>query len=326
MKMTTTKQKGNEKKMKAIVYDKSKYPDILAVRDVEKPVPQDNEVLVKIHAVSLNAADYRSMQMGIIPKRKIFGADIAGRVEDVGKNIKNFKVGDEVFGDIARSGFGGLAEYAVAPERLLALKPSNVSFEDAAAIPMASVTALQALRDLGNIQKGQKVLICGAGGGVGNFAVQLAKYFGAEVTAVCSKENADIVRSIGADTVIDYKKEDFTKSGKHYDLVLAVNGNHSLFAYRRTLTSHGVFVMAGGSLSQLFSTIIFGSLLSIGSKKIRHLSTKHNRKDLELVMKLVEAGKVKPIIDRRYPLDRTAEAMRYLSEGHARGKVIITVI
>ena len=189
-----------------------------------------------------------------------------------------------------------------------------------------AVTALQGLRDLGNIQKGQKVLICGAGGGVGNFAVQLAKYFGAEVTAVCSTENAELVRSIGADYVIDYKKEDFTKSGKHYDLVLAVNGNHSLFAYRRTLTPHGIFVMAGGALAQLFSTIIFGSLLSIGNKKMRHLSTKHNRKDLELVMKLVEAGKVKPIIDRRYSLDQTAEAMRYVSKGHARGKVIITVV
>ncbi len=312
--------------MKAVVYDRRNSPDILAIRDVEKPVPQDNEVLVKIHAVSLNAADYRSMQMGIIPKRKIFGADIAGRVEEVGKNIGNFKVGDEVFGDIARSGFGGLAEYAAAPERLLALKPFNVSFEDAAAVPMAAVTALQALRDLGNIQKGQKVLICGAGGGVGNFAVQLAKYFGAEVTAVCSTENAELARSIGANFVIDYKKEDFTKSGKHYDLVLAVNGNHSLFAYRRILTSHGIFVMAGGALAQLFSTIIFGSLLSIGNKKIRHLSTKHNRKDLELVMKLVEAGKVKPIIDRRYSLDQAADAMRYVSKGHARGKVIITVV
>lgn len=312
--------------MKAVVYDRRNSPDTLAIRDVEKPVPQDHEVLVKIHAVSLNAADYRSMQMGIIPKRKIFGADIAGRVEEVGKNIENFKVGDEVFGDIARSGFGGLAEYAAAPERLLALKPSCVSYEDAAAVPMAAVTALQALRDMGNIQKGQKVLICGAGGGVGNFAVQLAKSFGAEVTAVCSTENAELVRSIGADYVIDYKKEDFTKRGKHYDLVLAVNGNHSLFAYRRTLTSNGVLVMAGGSLAQLFSTILFGSLLSIGSKKIRHLSTKHNRKDLELVMKLVEAGTVKPIIDRRYPLDHTAEAMRYVSKGHARGKVIITVV
>jgi 2-desacetyl-2-hydroxyethyl bacteriochlorophyllide A dehydrogenase len=312
--------------MKAVVYDRRNSPNVLAVREVEIPVPQDNEVLVKIHAVSLNAADYRSMQVGIIPKRKIFGADIAGQVEKVGKNIENFKVGDDVFGDIARAGFGGLAEYAVAPEQFLALKPSNISFEEAAAIPMASVTALQALRDLGNIQKGQKVLICGAGGGVGNFAVQLAKSFGAEVIAVCSTENAEIVRSIGADTIIDYKTEDFTKSGKHYDLVLAVNGNHSLFAYKGILTTHGVIVMAGGSLAQLFSTIIFGSLLSIGNKKIRHLSTKYNRKDLELVTKLVEAGKVKPIIDRRYPLDQTAEAMRYIKKGHARGKVIITVI
>jgi NADPH:quinone reductase-like Zn-dependent oxidoreductase len=312
--------------MKAVVYDKNHSPDVLVVREVEKPVPQDNEVLVKIHAVSINAADYRSMRMGIIPKRRIFGADIAGRVEEAGKNIVNLKVGDEVFGDIASYGFGGFAEYAAAPETLLALKPATVSFENAAAVPMAAVTALQALRDLGSIQEGQKVLICGAGGGVGSFAVQLAKYFGAEVTAVCSPENAELTRSLGADHIIDYSKEDFTKSGNRYDLVLAVNGNHSLSAYKRTLTPHGIFVMAGGALTQLISTILFGSLMSIGSKKIRHLSAKQSSKDLEFVMKLVEEGRVKPVIDRCYPLHETAEAMRYLSKGHARGKVIITII
>ncbi len=312
--------------MKAVVYDKSNSPDVLVVREVEKPVPGDNEVLVKIHAVSINAADYRSMRMGIIPKRKIFGADIAGRIEEAGRNIENLKVGDEVFGDTASYGFGGFAEYAAAPERLLALKPASVSFENAAAVPMAAVTALQALRDLGSIQKGQKVLICGAGGGVGSFAVQLAKYFGAEVTAVCSPENAELTRSLGADHIIDYTKEDFTKSGNCYDLVLAVNGNHSLSAYKRTLTPNGIFVMAGGALTQLISNMVFGSLMSIGSKKMRHLFAKQSTKDLEFVMKLVEEGKVKPIIDRRYPLDETAEAMRYLSKGHARGKVIITIV
>lgn len=259
-------------------------------------------------------------------KGRIFGADIAGRIEEAGRNIENLKVGDEVFGDTASYGFGGFAEYAAAPERLLALKPASVSFENAAAVPMAAVTALQALRDLGSIQKGQKVLICGAGGGVGSFAVQLAKYFGAEVTAVCSPENAELTRSLGADHIIDYTKEDFTKSGNCYDLVLAVNGNHSLSAYKRTLTPNGIFVMAGGALTQLISNMVFGSLMSIGSKKMRHLFAKQSTKDLEFVMKLVEEGKVKPIIDRRYPLDETAEAMRYLSKGHARGKVIITIV
>jgi NADPH:quinone reductase-like Zn-dependent oxidoreductase len=191
---------------------------------------------------------------------------------------------------------------------------------------MASVTALQSLRDLGNIQKGQKVLICGTGGGVGSFAVQLAKYFGTEVTAVCSSENAELARSLGADQVIDYKKEDFTRSGKQYDLVLAINGNHSLSAYKRTLTPHGIFVMAGGALSQIFSAMVFGAFMSIGSRKIRHLSAKQNTKDLEFVIKLVEEGKVKPVIDRSYQLHETAEAMHYVSKGHARGKVIITVV
>lgn len=311
--------------MNAVVYDRSKSGDFLVVREVEKPVPGENEVLVRVHAVSINAADYRSMQMGIIPKRKIFGADIAGRVVEVGKNVNKLNVGDEVFGDIARSGFGGFAEYAAAPERLLALKPTSVSFEDAAAVPMAGVTALQGLRDLGNIQKGQKVLICGTGGGVGTFAVQLAKYFGAEVTGVCSQDNAELTRSIGADHVIDYNKEDFIKNGKRYDLVLAVNGSHSLFAYRRILTPNGTFVMAGGALTQLISNKLFGSLMSIGSKKMRHLSTEQSTKDLDFVMKLVEEGKVKPIIDRRYSLHETAEAMRYIRKGHARGKVVITV-
>ena len=313
------------KKMKAVVYDKRNSPNALVLRDIEKPIPNDNEVLVKIYAVSVNAGDYRSMKMGSIPKRKIFGSDIAGRVEAVGKHINRFAIGDEVFGDISAAGLGGFAEYVVVPEIALALKPAGVTFETAAAVPMAAVTALQALRDKGQTQPGQKVLICGAGGGVGTFSVQLAKYFGAEVTAVCGEKNVKVIQSLGADYVINYKENDFTKSGKYYDLVLAINGNHSLFTYKRLLAPKGIYVMVGGGLSQVFKSLLFGAFLSIGNKKMRSLAAKPNRKDLEFVIGLVEDGKIKPVIDRYYPLRETAEAVRYLNGGHALGKVIIEV-
>lgn len=311
--------------MKAVVYDKTNSPDMLVLREVEKPIPNDNEVLVKIHAVSVNAADYRSMKLRIIPKSKIFGSDIAGRVEAVGKNIKKFKNGDEVFGDIFACGLGGFAEYAAVSESALALKPAGVPFETAAAVPMAAVTALQALRNKGNIQSGQKVLICGAGGGVGTFAVQLAKHFGAEVTAVCGAKNVELVRSLGADHVIDYTKDDFAKSSKPYDIVLAVNGNRPLSAYKRVLASKGIYVMVGGALSQVIKSLLLGAFMSMGSKKMRFLMAKPDAKDLEFIIKLVEEGRINPVIDRRYQLHETAEAVRYLSQGHARGKVVIMV-
>ncbi len=311
--------------MKAVVFDKRNSPDVLEFRDVEKPNPQDNEVLVKIHAVSVNAADYRSMRMGIIPKRKIFGADIAGRVEVVGKDIKKFKTGDEVFGDIAGCGFGGFAEYVAVPERFLARKPARVSFEDAASVPMAAVTALQALRDEGNIQPRQKVLIYGASGGVGTYAVQLAKTFGVEVTAVCSTKNTELAKSLGADYVIDYTKEDIFESGMLFDLLIAVNGNHPLSRYKRALAPKGTCIIVGGALSQVIPSLLFGAFMSIGSKKIRVLAAKASTKDLEFIIKLVEEGKVKPVIDRQYPLQDTAKAIQYLNEGHARGKVVISV-
>ena len=312
--------------MKAVLYDKKSSSETLVIREVEKPSMNDNEVFVKIYAVSINAADVRSMRMGIIPKRKIFGADIAGRVEAVGKKVEKFKIGDEVFGDLSGCGFGGFAEYVAAPESALALKPASVSFEDAAALPMAAVTALQALRDKGDIQPGQKVLICGAGGGVGTFAVQLAKYFGTEVTAVCSANNAELASSLGANYVIDYSKEDFAENGKHYDLVLAVNGNRPLSVYKRKLTPKGIYVLVGGALSQVIKTILFGAFMSLGGKKMQFLAAAPSSKDLEFIMKLVEKGSVRPVIDKRYPFHQTAEAMRYLSQGHARGKVIISVV
>ena len=312
--------------MKAVVYDKRNSPDVLEFRVVEKPNPQDDEVLVKIYAVSINAADYRSMRMGIIPKGRIFGADIAGRVEAAGKDIKKFKTGDEVFGDIASCGFGGFAEFVTVPERFLARKPARVSFEDAAALPMAAVTALQGLRDEGNIQPGQQVLIYGASGGVGTFAIQLAKTFGAEVTAVCSTGNTELARSLGADHIIDYSKEDIFNSSRHFDLIIAVNGKRQLSDYKRALAPKGICVIVGGALSQVIPTLLFGALMSIGGKKIRVLAAKASAKDLKFIMKLVEEGKVKPVIDRQYPLQETAKAMQYLSKGHARGKVIISII
>lgn len=235
--------------MKAVVYHKKGSPEKLIYCDVDKPVPNDNEVLIKIHAVSVNAADYRSMKMGLIPKRRIFGADIAGRVESVGKNITQFKVGDEVMGDLAKFGFGGFAQYVTAPEKALIIKPAKISFEEGAALPMAALTALQALRDKGNIQKGQKVLIVGSAGGVGTFAVQLAKYFDTEITGVCGSNNALQTSSLGADYVIDYTKEDFKNNNKRYNLIVAINGNYPILAYKKNLTPNGIYVMVGGSIS-----------------------------------------------------------------------------
>ncbi len=312
--------------MKAVVYKKMGLSYILENCEVEQPVPTENEVLVKIHAVSINAADYRSMRMGITTKRNIYGADIAGTVEAIGKSVTKFKVGDEVFGDIASRGFGGFAEYAAAPEELLALKPSAVSFETAAAVPMAALTALQALRDRGNIQAGQKVLVYGAGGGVGTFAVQLARVFGAEVTAVCGPGNVELVRSLGADHVVDYVSEDIFKNRSTYDLILAVNGSQALNTYKRALSPGGVLVVAGGALTQIFKTMLFGGLMSTGGKKLRSISAKASAADLEFIIKLVETGKIKAVIARSYPLEQTADAVKYVSLGHTCGKVIIKVI
>ncbi len=312
-------------KMKAVLYSKKGSPDKLSLHEIDKPVPAGNEVLIRVHVVSLNAADYRSMKMGIIPKRKIFGADVAGSIESVGKNTSIFKPGDEVMGDLASYGFGGLAGYVTAPEKALILKPGQVSFEEAATLPLAGITALQALRNKGNIQKGQNVLIVGSAGSVGPLAVQIAKYFGAEVTGVCSTKNINQTLSIGADYVIDYTKEDFWKSNKRYNLILGINGNYPLSAYKRTLAPDGRYVMVGGSLSQIFKSLLFGWLLSSGSKKMKSLSAKPNKQDLEFLGTLLEKGIIKPVIDRRYPLDKTADAMNYLSQGHAAGKVIITV-
>ena len=312
--------------MKAIVYEKQKKSAELVLREVSKPVPSDHEVLVLIKAASVNALDYRPMQMGVgMPKSGIFGADIVGVVEAVGVAVSAFKPGDAVMGDISGNGCGGFAEYVSVPEDVLIKKPAGVSDEMAAAVPVAAVTALQALRDKGDIQAGHTVLIYGAGGGVGTYAVQLAVYFGAQVTAVCSARNRAMVQGLGASEVIDYALEDVTASDRRFDLIIAINGYHPLSAYKHILAPQGVYVMVGGSLRQIFKSLIFGPFMSMGSRKMRALAAKPNAKDLELVMALVANGNVRPVIDRRYPLEQTAEAMRYVSEGHAQGKVVITI-
>jgi len=320
--------------MKAIVYKKYGPPDVLQMEEVEKPAPDENQVLIKVHAASINAGDYRMMRAnpflirlmsGLLkPKDPRLGWDVAGRVEAVGKNIKHFRPGDEVFG----CANGTFAEYVLAKEDYLALKPTNKSFEEAAALPVAALTALQGLRDAGSIRPGQKVLIQGASGGVGTFAVQLAKSFGAEVTAVCSTRNLDMARSIGADHVIDYTKEDFTRNGQRYDLIFAANGYHSLSNYKRALCPQGIYICAGGTMTQFLQAILLGPLMSMkGGKKMRSMGiAKVNQKDLVYLRELLEAGKIAPVIDRRYPLSEIAEAFHYIEDTHAQGKVVITVI
>lgn len=322
--------------MKAVVYSHYGSPDVLELKEVEKPIIRENEVLVKVYAASLNAADWHLLRadpfvarffIGLLkPRYNILGADIAGRVKAVGRDVKQFKPGDEVFGELSQCGWGGFAEYARANEDALALKPSNLTFEEAAAAPLAALTALQALRDIGHIQAGQKVLVNGASGGVGTFAVQLAKVFGAEVTAVCSTGKISMVRSIGADHVVDYTYDDFTKKGQRYDLIIGANGYHSVTEYERALSPGGIYVMTGGSGKQMFEALFMGPMISmIGSKKIRSMSMKSNKADLLSIKELLEAGKVVPVIDRRYPLSEIGQAIRYLEEGHAKGKIIVTI-
>lgn len=314
--------------MKAILFTEYGSPDVLQYKDVEKPMPGDNEVLIKVYAASANPLDWHSMrgapflarvEFGLQrPRDPRLGADVAGRVEAVGKNVTQFQIGDEVFGDIFK---GSFAEYACTSEKLLAAKPANSSYEAAAAVPVAALTALQGLRDKGQIRSGQKVLINGASGGVGTFAVQIAKSYGTEVTGVCSTRNLDLVRSIGADHVIDYTKEDFTNNGQHYDLIFDTIGNLSVSGCQRALSPNGICAIAGfTTMFHLFQVMLFGG------KKVGMMETaKADKKDLLFIKELLETGKVVPVIDRTYKLNETAEAIRYLETSRARGKVVITV-
>ncbi|MGB8958668.1 MAG: NAD(P)-dependent alcohol dehydrogenase [Candidatus Aminicenantales bacterium] len=316
--------------MKAMVYTKYGSPDVLRLKEVEKPVPKDNEILIKVHAASVNAFEWRHLRadpflirlMGaglLRPKHKILGADVAGQVEAVGREVKQFQPGDEVFGC---DGYGGFAEYVCVDEDRFVLKPANLTYEEAAAVPMAALTALQGLRDKGRIQAGQKVLINGASGGVGTFAVQIAKSFEAEVTGVCSTTKMDLVRSIGADHVIDYTQEDVTKNKQQYDLIFDIAAYRSILKYKRILSSGGIYVLAGGSMARIFQLMF---LSMTGVKNMKLVVAKISQKDLLVMIELMNAGKVRSIIDKRYPLAETAEALRYLEDGHARGKVVITV-
>jgi len=323
--------------MKALVNTKYGSPDVLQLKEIEKREPRDTEVVVKVHASSVNAAEWhylRGMPLvfrlasGLLePRIKILGADMAGRVEAVGKNVTLFRPGDEVFGDLAGVGFGAFAEYIHVSENVLVTKPKNLSFEEAAAVPVAAVTALQGLRDKGQIRSGQKVLINGASGGVGTFAIQIAKSFGAEVTAVTSTRNLGMARHIGADHVIDYSQEDFTQNGQRYDLILAANGYHPISAYKHSLRPGGIYVVTGGSTAQMFEAMFLGPwVFMTGGKKQGNLTAKPNKKDLSFVKELLESGKVVPVIDRCYPFSETPEAIRYLEAGHAQGKIVIVMV
>lgn len=326
-------------KMKAIVCPKYGSPAVLQFQEIAQLAPQDDEVLIRIHAASINARDWRLMRAKPFfvrlmpgsmfhPKNTVMGVDFAGQVEGTGRKVEQFKLGDEVFGYMpTASGRGTFAEYVCAGENLVACKPANLTYVQAAAVPLAAMTALQGLRDKGNLHAGQKVLINGASGGVGTFAVQIAIAFGAEVTAVCSTRNVELVCSLGADHVIDYKKEDFTQNGQTYDLILAVNGYHPISDYLRALCPNGNYVSVGGSMRQLFQAATQGRR---DSRNVRRntsvLSLVQSQKDLIFLKELLEAGKIIPVIDACYPLRDTAEAFRYFENEHPKGKVVIRII
>jgi NADPH:quinone reductase-like Zn-dependent oxidoreductase len=323
--------------VKAIVYRNYGSPDVLKLEEVEQPTPNDNEVLVKVKGSSVNAMEWhfmrgkplfmRLMASGFLkPKNNILGADLAGIVESVGKDIENFKVGDEVFGYKGMSlGFGAYAEYVILPQHLLVHKPENTPFDEAAGVPLAGLTALQGLRDEGKIQAGDNVLIVGASGGVGSFAVQIAKSFGAEVTAVCSTRNVEIARACGADHVIDYKKENFADNGLQYDLIFAVNGYNPIATYQKALTPKGRYVCAGGTMQQNFQALMRGPGLSKkGNQKLGGMNTRVPNEDLLTLKDMLAEGKIKTVVDRKYSLSEVPAAIGYIEEGHAQGKVLIT--
>ena len=320
--------------MKAIVYEKYGPPDVLHLAEVEKPIPTDDQILIKVHAVSINGSDREGLigkplyvrAGGLLkPGNKILGSDIAGQVEFAGKNNTEFQPGDEVFGEIPLY-HGGFAEYVCTSGKTMALKPTSLTFEQAAAIPQAGVVALRGIRENGRVQPGQKILINGAGGSAGSFAIQLAKLYGAEVTGVDNAGKLDFLRSLGADHVVDYTREDFTRSGKQYDLILDLMAHRSVFAYQRALRPNGTYFLVGGSVAVIFQILLLGPWIKrTTTKAIRILAVPQNRKDLISITELVEAGKIIPMIDRRYSLSEVPEALRYVGEGRAKGKVVIVV-
>ena len=322
--------------MKAMIQTAYGVPsEVLELREVEKPAPKNDEVLIKIQAAAITFGDLTAVKgepfIGRLwtglrePKIKTPGKEMAGIVDAVGANVKKFKPGDEVFGDISECGWGAYAEYVSVPEDYLVQKPANIAFDAAAGVPESAVVALQGLQDKGNIQSDQKVLIYGASGGIGTFAVQIAKSFDTEVTGVCSTRNVEMVRSLGADHVIDYTKEDFTQNGQQYDLILATAGYRSIFDYKRALAPGGHYVVTGGEMAQIFQPMLLGPLASSGGRTMTNLSMKSDKEDLAYVKELIEAGKVKPVIDKSYPLGELPEAFQYYAEGRSRGKVVVTM-
>jgi NADPH:quinone reductase-like Zn-dependent oxidoreductase len=323
--------------MKAISQSNYGSTDMLSLKEVDKPLVTDKGVLVRVHAASANSGDWHLMRGtpflsrlifgGILkPKTKILGMDVAGRVEAVGKDVNQFQINDEVFGDLSGCGFGAFAEYVCADESALVLKPTNASFEQAATVPAAALAALQGLRDFGQVQSGQKVLINGASGGVGSFAVQIAKAFGAEVTAVCSTKKMAMVRSLGADHVIDYTQADVTKNGEHYDLILDAAAYRSVFHYLPVLSNHGNYVLVGGSTVRFFQIMFFGALISrISGRKVQCLASKPNQKDLTILSNLLESGKISPFISQSYKLSEVPTAIHALEQRQVMGKIAITM-
>lgn len=320
--------------MKAIVYTEYGTPDRLKLKEVDKPMPGDDEVLVKIYAVSLNRSDWEGVlgrplyaRLGGLfrPSRHILGSDIAGRVEQVGNDVKQFKSGDEVFGDILNT-MGGFAEYVSVNEKHLAIKPPTLSFEEASTIPQAGVIALQGIRDSGELRAGRKILINGAGGATGAFAIQLAKMYGAEVTGVDNPSKLEFMRTLGADHVIDYMQKDFTQSGEQYDLILDLIAHRSIFAYPRVLKPNGTYFMVGGAVAIMFQILFFGPWIRRSTgKNIRILVVRPNIKDMLFFTELCETSKIKLFIDRRFQLEQVPEAIQYLGDGHAKGKLVIVV-
>jgi NADPH:quinone reductase-like Zn-dependent oxidoreductase len=322
--------------MKAIVCPKFGSPDVLKLEEVETPTPKENEALVRIHASSLNSMDIEIMRGKMQPfmrkpRFQILGTDIAGTVHELGINVKQFHKGDEVFGDTSLVSHGAFAEYVCVPEDKLRLKPKNLTFEEAATIPQSAVAAIQGLRNKKQILRfkpKQKVLINGAGGGMGSYAVQIAKYFGAEVTAVDNSEKLDMLHSIGADHTIDYTQEDFTKSGKQYDMILDMQAHHSIFDYKRCLSSKGIYKMVGGSGKAILQAIFLGPFISLfGSKKMSIAAWRSNKEeDVSCILDLLKSGKVVPVIDKRYPLSKVPDAIQYFEEGHHKGKIVIIMV
>jgi NADPH:quinone reductase-like Zn-dependent oxidoreductase len=322
--------------MKAIIQTHYGTPsEVLTLEEVEKPTPREHEVLIKVQAASVTYGDLAAVEgkpliarlsLGVRePKIKTPGKDVAGMVEAFGPEVRSFKVGDKVFGDLSESGWGAYAEYVCAPEDVLVQMPGNISFEEAAAVPESGVVALQGLKDKGQIQPGQKVLIYGASGGIGTFAVQIAKSFDTEVTGVCSTRNIDLVKSLGADHVIDYTQEDFAQDEQAYDLIMATAGYRSIFDYRRALAPEGRYVATGGEMAQIFQPMLWGPFISSEGRKMSNLSMKPDKEDLTFLMDLIEAGSVSPVIDKSYPLSQISEALEYYGAGHSRGKVVLTM-